>query len=468
MSGGVVSDVNKLVGSIERFWDTILWDVLPTIITIISVTIALSFIFWQFAIAIVLLSTIVIGIIVWSQTKIMPISNELAERSSQRTAYLSDVISNISAVKAFAQEKHEMKHFKKIVDDWRDADIREMKGVIVVTAVFSATMSILNVSAFIAAIFAMQYHLGNVGMIYLIITYTLNVSKQVWDVAGSTRSFIRIVGDAGPMIETLDSEPELKDPKFPQPSKINDGKIEFIDVDFTHDNNDDSLFNKFTLCIKPGEKIGLVGSSGSGKTSLTRLLLRFSDVDSGKILIDGQDIRDITQKDLHRCIAYVPQEPVLFHRTLQENIAYGKPKASLAEIKEAAKQANALDFIEVLKDKFETLVGERGIKLSGGQRQRIAIARAILKDAPILVLDEATSALDSETEALIQQALEKLMRNRTSIVIAHRLSTIAKLDRIVVMEEGKIIEQGSHEELIDKKGIYASLWSRQSGGFIKD
>ncbi|NTW62100.1 ATP-binding cassette domain-containing protein, partial [Candidatus Saccharibacteria bacterium] len=214
-------------------------------------------------------------------------------------------------------------------------------------------------------------------------------------------------------------------------------------------------------------QIGLIGKSGSGKTSLTRLLLRFSEIDGGEIKIDGQNICNITQSDLRSAIAYVPQEPMLFHRTLRENIAYGKPNATNAEVRHAAEQANALDFIDAQKDGFDTMVGERGIKLSGGQRQRIAIARAILKDAPILVLDEATSALDSENEKLIQEALSKLMVGRTSIVIAHRLSTISRLNRIVVMDEGRITEQGSHDELIKNKGIYAKLWSHQSGGFIK-
>ena len=227
------------------------------------------------------------------------------------------------------------------------------------------------------------------------------------------------------------------------------------------------LHDDFNLEIPAGRSIGLVGVSGSGKTTLTKLLLRFADVNEGGIFIDGQDIRDVTQKSLREAIAYVPQESSLFHRSIFENIAYGRPDATDEEVYEAARLANADEFIAGLPNGYDTLVGERGVKLSGGQRQRIAIARAILKDAPILVLDEATSALDSESEAAIQGALANLMEGRTSIVVAHRLSTIAGLDEIVVLNDGKIVEQGSHKELLKKNGEYAKLWSRQSGAFLK-
>jgi ATP-binding cassette subfamily B protein len=270
------------------------------------------------------------------------------------------------------------------------------------------------------------------------------------------------------MIATLDDDIELKDPIKPEVSKINDGLIEFSDVTFCHEKDEPAIFKDFTLTIQPGERIGLVGASGSGKTTLTRLLLRFSDIEKGQILIDGQNIASITQDDLHKSIAYVSQDPALFHRTLRENITYGKIDATTEEINKATTQANANEFIDKLHNGLETLVGERGVKLSGGQRQRIAIARAILKDAPILVLDEATSALDSVTEQLIQDALTKLMKGRTSIVIAHRLSTIAKLDRIVVLDNGQIVEQGTHQKLIAQNGTYAKLWAHQSGGFIEE
>lgn len=275
------------------------------------------------------------------------------------------------------------------------------------------------------------------------------------------------MGDASAMTKELKLEYDIKD-RTTDTLKTTKGKISFTDVTFAHDGGaGEGIFNNLSLTIKPGERIGLVGHSGSGKTTLTRLLLRFSDIDSGSISIDGQNIAEVTQQSLHQSIAYVAQEPLLFHRTLAENIAYGKPDATREQIIQAAKQAHAWEFIQELPEGLETMVGERGIKLSGGQRQRIAIARALLKDAPILVLDEATSALDSESEKLIQESLDTLMQKRTSIVIAHRLSTIAQLDRIIVLEHGKIAEDGSHQELLARKGIYASLWKHQSGGFIE-
>ena len=467
MSGGIVSDANKLTGSVERFWDTMIFLVIPIATSVISVCIALSFILWQYAIALAVLSCIVIYIMVKSQTSIAPISRDVAEKSSAMTAHFADIIGNITAVKAFAKEKTELKQYQKHINAWRGTLQTEMKGVLLITGSFGLLMTVMNLSAFTAAILATQYHLANIAAIYLVVSYTINVVDELWTVSNATRSYLRIVGDASPMITTLDESIELKDPVKPQPFNIKRGKIEFKNVSFMHDDDKQNLFNNFTLTVKPGEQVGIVGKSGSGKTSLTRLLLRFNDVDKGQILIDGQDITSIRQSDLRSVIAYVPQEPMLFHRTLRENIGYSNADASEEKIREVSRQANALEFIDKLPKGFETVVGERGIKLSGGQRQRIAIARAILKDAPILVLDEATSALDSENERLIQEAITKLMKGRTSIVIAHRLSTISKLDRIIVLDSGKVVEQGSHSELIKLDGVYAQLWLHQTGNFIK-
>lgn len=269
------------------------------------------------------------------------------------------------------------------------------------------------------------------------------------------------------MTAVLDEPRLVADAPDAKPLVVSEGAIDFEGINFWYTDGGvkTQVFDDFELHIPAGQRIGLVGMSGAGKTTLTKLLLRLADIQEGKILVDGQNVADITQQSLRRSIAYVPQEALLFHRTIAENIAYGRPDATMDEIREAARQANALEFIEKLPQGFDTVTGERGVKLSGGQRQRVAIARAMLADAPILVLDEATSALDSESEALVQDALRKLMAGRTSIVVAHRLSTVASLDRIVVLSNGKIIEDGPHAKLVQQSGEYASLWNRQTGAY---
>jgi ATP-binding cassette subfamily B protein len=245
------------------------------------------------------------------------------------------------------------------------------------------------------------------------------------------------------------------------------GAVEFRDMRFAYPGRE-TLFENFNLVIEPGQRVGLVGSSGSGKTTLSKLALRFIDIDDGAILIDGQDISQVAQSTLRQQITYVPQEPLLFHRSITDNIAYGRLGTSMEEVVQAAEASRAAEFVGDLPLGYDTLVGERGTKLSGGQRQRIALARAFLKRTPLLILDEATSALDSHSEALIQEALAELMEGQTAIVIAHRLSTVAGLDRIVVLEDGQVIEDGAHDELLERDGVYAALWARQSGGFISE
>lgn len=308
----------------------------------------------------------------------------------------------------------------------------------------------------------------SVATLILIVNYTQQIQGELWNFTHIFKNWNRAFGDAHEMTLILDMADDVVDAPDAAPLEMDKATVKFEKVGFQHKDAKEAIFEDFNLEIQPGERVGLVGVSGSGKTTLTKLLLRFADVNEGAIMVSGQDIRKVTQHSLRKNIAYVPQETSLFHRSIAENIAYGRPTATKAEIEQAAKLANADKFIADLPEGYETLVGERGVKLSGGQRQRIAIARAILKDAPILVLDEATSALDSESEALIQDALTKLMKGRTSIVIAHRLSTVANLDRIVVLKDGKIVEQGKHHELLAKpKGVYRQLWERQSGAFME-
>ena len=467
--GSLVSQTNKLVGAVESFWDTIIWSILPLIISLVGSIIVLSTLLWQYALFLLIFS-IVFSIVVYYGSKPMAkLTKKEAKASNKLNGQLADVISNVLAVKSSGAEATEQKFFTKTVNSWRDSSLDVMRGFLKVSTIYSSINMVIKIGAIAFAVYAAQNNLVSVASVYLIITYTGSVAHELWNMNGIMRNYNRIIGNANDMVEILQTPTTLID-KSSSKLEVTNGEISMDKITFTHDEGQgDTLFHDFSLDIKPGEKIGLVGASGSGKTTLTKLLLRFADIDSGKITIDGQDISEVTQASLRAKIAYVPQEPLLFHRSVRENIAYGRPDATDAEIEEAAKKAGAYDFIVGLKDGFDTMVGERGIKLSGGQRQRVAIARAILKDAPILVLDEATSALDSESEALIQKSLKTLMENRTSIVIAHRLSTIAKLDRIIVLKNGKIVEDGSHDELINKKrGVYAKLWARQSGGFIEE
>jgi len=467
--GSLVSQTNKLIGAVESFWDTIIWSILPLVVSLVGSIIVLSTLLWQYALFLLIFS-IVFSIVVYYGSKPMAkLTKKEAKSSNKLNGQLADVISNVLAVKSSGAEATEQKFFTKTVNSWRNSSLDVMRGFLKVSTIYSSINMVIKIGAITFAVYAAQNNLVSVASVYLIITYTGSVAHELWNMNGIMRNYNRIIGNANDMVEILQTPTTLID-KSDSKLKVTNGEISMDKITFTHDEGQgDTLFHDFSLDIKPGEKIGLVGASGSGKTTLTKLLLRFADIDSGKITIDGQDISEVTQASLRAKIAYVPQEPLLFHRSVRENIAYGRPDATDTEIEEAAKKAGAYDFIVGLKDGFDTMVGERGIKLSGGQRQRVAIARAILKDAPILVLDEATSALDSESEALIQKSLETLMENRTSIVIAHRLSTIAKLDRIIVLKNGKIVEDGSHDELINKKrGVYAKLWARQSGGFIEE
>jgi ATP-binding cassette subfamily B protein len=465
--GALVSQTTKLIGAFERFWDTIIFQLIPSIASIVGATVILAFIFWQYAVLLFALSLVFVVTVFFGSRFLAKRNKEEAQASTAANAYVADAVSNVMAIKSHGREEYEFDELTKRAETWRGKSLANMRGFLGVSTGYSGIIAILNTVALVGAIWASEHRTISIGVVYLAVTYTFTVSRQLWEMNSIMRNYNRIMGDAHDMTEILSLVPSVTDTSNKKLS-VEKGEITFTDVSFAHADSNESLFKDFSLTVKSGERIGLVGHSGSGKTTLTRLLLRFSDIDGGSIAIDGQDISQVTQQSLRKSIAYVPQEPMLFHRSLYDNIAYGKPDASKEEVRDAAAKANALEFIEKLPEGFETTVGERGVKLSGGQRQRIAIARAILKNAPILVLDEATSALDSESEKLIQDALAKLMKGRTSIVVAHRLSTISKLDRIIVLSDGQIAEQGSHQRLLDAKGTYAKLWSHQSGGFIEE
>lgn len=467
--GSLVSQSNKLLTSYVRIFDTTAFQVIPMITSIIATIVILLPKAPVFVIVLTILSLAYLLAAIFISEPIRRIAAKWSTAESKQTGFLADAITNVMTIKSYARGDYERKRFHGATTDTRNHAFSFAHKHQVQMNTFGLIGRTTQAAAFLLAIMAVVLWKSDVGVVFLIVSYTATIADHLFRFGNdSMRSYNRSFGDAYDMAKIIGEIPEILDPKNPEEPRIKQGEIVFDNVSFVHSGAQNELFNNLSLTIQPGEKIGLVGHSGSGKTSFTRLLMRFSDVDSGEILIDGQNIAKISQNSLHRSIAFVPQEPMLFHRTLTENIGYGDLSASAESIKKVAEMANATEFIAELPDGFETLVGERGVKLSGGQRQRVAIARAMLKDAPILVLDEATSALDSESEALIQKALQKLMEGRTTIAIAHRLSTIQKMDRIIVLDHGKIVETGSHRELLDSDGIYAKLWARQSGGFIEE
>jgi ATP-binding cassette subfamily B protein len=467
--GSLVSHTSKLLSAYIRIQDTTIFQVLPMLWGIIFVFFIMLPRAPLYSLSLLLFSIFYLVSAFFVTRKVRQLGAEVAESESRQTGTLADALTNVMAIKSFSHEAEERRRFKNNTDETYDILQKMAKASQRQMNFFGITTGGLEAVALLIAVLSVVSFHANIATAFLIFSYTSAISTQLFSFSNSSlRNYNRALGDANDMIETLAITPNVKDPIKPEPSRMKIGSIAFKNVTFTHSGADEAIFDTFNLEIKHGEKVGLVGHSGSGKTTFTRLLLRFSDVDSGSISINGQDIARVTQNDLHDAITYVPQEPLLFHRSVIENISYGHKSADKKAIVQAAEQAYAAEFIDTLPNGYETLVGERGVKLSGGQRQRIAIARALLKNAPILLLDEATSALDSESEVLIQAALWKLMEGRTAIIIAHRLSTIQKMDRIVVLDNGKIVEQGSHTQLLKKKGVYAKLWAHQSGGFMED
>jgi ATP-binding cassette subfamily B protein len=469
-SGSLVSQTNKVLSSYVRLADTTIFQVIPLIASIVFTVLILAKRAPTFVIVLLLFSVFYMTSAFFVTRKVRKLGAEHASAQSKETGYLADSITNVMAIKSFSGRVFENKQFDRITEYTRDKLLSVGHAHQNQNAYFGTVMTTISALTLTFAVVGALLFKANIATIFLMLNYTAGIVNQLFSFSNNAlRNYNRSFGDSADMVKILHEEPEIQDPEKPEKLRMNKGAIAFRNVVFTHNGANDALFNDLNLTIAPGEKVGLIGHSGSGKSTFTRILLRFSDIDSGEILIDDQNIASVTQDDLRSSIAYVPQEPLLFHRTILDNIAYGKPGATKEDVIEAAREANAHEFISNLPQGYETLVGERGVKLSGGQRQRVAIARALLKNAPILVLDEATSALDSESEKLIQAALWRLMEGRTAIAIAHRLSTIQKMDRILVMDDGKIVEEGSHKDLIAKKnGTYARLWAHQSGGFMED
>lgn len=405
--------------------------------------------------------------------KLKSISAEQADARSTMTGRVVDSYSNISTVKLFSHHQREADYAKEGMDGFLQTVYKQMRLVTKLNVGVQLCNYLLTFSVAALSIWLWTDSIISVGAIAIAVSLALRINGMSQWIMWEISTLFENIGMVNDGMKTLSQPIEIQDKQDAQVLTVSQGAIQYQAVNFHYGKQDEKVIENLSLSIKPGEKIGLVGRSGAGKSTIVNLLMRFHDIESGQILIDGQDISQVKQDSLRAQIGMVTQDTSLLHRTVRENLLYGRPDATEEDMLAAAKKAEAHEFIQTLSDPFgntgyDAMVGERGIKLSGGQRQRIAIARVLLKDAPLLVLDEATSALDSEVEAAIQDSLYKLMQGKTVIAIAHRLSTIAAMDRLIVLDKGHIVEQGRHDELIQQGGIYASLWAHQTGGFLAE
>ena len=464
MSWSLISKFRKGVSAFEKLSDIFWWQILPFItnVTIILIIIGVQNIWISIWIFIVILIFTRLQYVLYKY--IHPYQEKANALDSEQGGLLSDLIINNHTIKLFASEKKEERKYAKLNYDTAHARKIQYHKSIWIWGSSAAIWIILEIGIMYLAIRMWWNGTISLGMIVLLQTYILRLIDFLWGIGQTLRHTFIAISEASEILQIIDTPHEIQD-KSSKKLKLQHGAISFNNVNFSYGEN--QIFHDLNFHIKPGERVALVGESGSGKTTITKLLFRLYDIQKGEILIDDQNIAEVTQESLRSSMSMIPQDPILFHRSIRENIAYGKPNASDEEIIAAAKMARCHEFISHLKDGYETLVGERGIKLSWGERQRVAIARAILENKQIIVMDEATSALDSESEFLIQEAIEELMQNKTLLIIAHRLSTIMKMDKIIVMDQGKIAEKGSHKELLAKdNGIYKKLRNIQSGGFI--
>jgi len=464
--GSLVKKVGRFVQSFDRISDRIIWDLMPIIINVTLISVVLFGRNKFFAVIIV--SWIFIFVVTsyfFSKFK-LKYDFERSQLDSKVGAFLADSFTNNTNVKLLVGYDRECNDFQQKTEDLRKIRKFSWDMSTLFDAVQWMLMIVLEIVMMFYAVKVWQTGDLTVGDFILIQSYLTIIFEKFFGFGRVIRDFYESLADAEEMTEILDMPYDIQDVRNAKELQVNKGKIEFIDVNFAYSKTR-GIIKKMNLTIRPDEKIALVGPSGAGKSTIVKLLLRQHDVSRGKILVDGQNIAKVTQESLWGNISLVPQDPILFHRSIMENIRYAKPEATDEEVIEAAKLANAHDFIIGAPEGYGTFVGERGIKLSGGERQRVAIARAILKNSPILILDEATSSLDSKSEKLIQEALINLMKCKTVIIVAHRLSTIMHSDRILVIKEGGIAEQGKHQELLKKKkGIYSNLWDIQVGGFL--
>ena len=463
-AGSTVRKITRGMWALDLLNDTILMALLPSLVMLVGSTVLFGLSWPMMGLIVAVGSLAYIGLTVaLSLGYVAPAARLGNAWDTKLGGSLADAVSCNAVVKAFGAEAREDSRFAKVVAKWRSRTRRTwVRGTINGTTQ-GATLLVMRVAIIGFALFLWSNGQAGAGDITFVLTSFFLLQGYLRDIGQHIRNLQRSVNDMEELVEMHAQLHGVANRPGARPIRIGNGGIEFENVTFHYGSHVTPLYRDFSVSIRPGERVGLVGHSGSGKTTFVKLIQRLYDVNKGRILIDGQDIAQAKQASLRSQIAIVQQEPILFHRSLSENIAYGRPGASQAEIEHAAKLASAHDFIVGLPKGYSTLVGERGVKLSGGERQRVAIARAFLADAPILILDEATSSLDSESEVLIQQAMERLMTGRTTLIIAHRLSTVKALDRLLVFDRGKVVEEGRHGALVRKEnGIYRRLFERQA------